>query len=105
MSGTLELHLVGVSNDLVHSFDTQAGLGREIINDRADNAAQGRLLLQDEFDKSLTEMRPFIDCLQNHFTTPLPQWSPLTISQQLERVVLFLFDLTGYRSSAILVVH
>jgi hypothetical protein len=53
--GALELHLVGVSDDPVHSFDAQAGLGREIINDRADNAVQGRELFQDESGESFRE--------------------------------------------------
>jgi hypothetical protein len=38
LSGPLELRLVGMGDDLVHSFNAQAGLGGQIIYDRADNA-------------------------------------------------------------------
>jgi hypothetical protein len=31
LSGTLELGLVGMGDDLVHSFNAQAGLGRQIV--------------------------------------------------------------------------
>jgi hypothetical protein len=35
-----------MGDDLVHSFNAQAGLGGQIIDDRADNAAQGRQLFK-----------------------------------------------------------
>src|SRR5206468_3326439 len=46
LSGALELRLVGMSDDLVHPFNAQAGLRGQIINDGADNAAQGREFFQ-----------------------------------------------------------
>src|SRR5436190_21490918 len=92
LSGTLELCLVRMSDDLVHSFNAQAGLGGQIINDRADNAAQGRQLFQDEFREGVSEWPPIPDCAHNHFTAPLPQRSPFAISHLLERTVLFFFD-------------
>ena len=58
LGGALELRPVGMSNDLVHSSDAQAGLGGQIIDDRADNAAQGRQLFQDEFGGKLQRECP-----------------------------------------------
>src|SRR5512132_4029472 len=98
LSGALELRLVGMSDDLVHSFNARAGLGGQIIDDRADNAAQGREFFQDELGEGFSECPPTPDCAHNHFAAPLPQRSPFAISQLLERPVLFFFDLTGYRS-------
>src|SRR5207249_3521198 len=105
LSGALGLRLVGMSDDLVHSFNAQSGLGGQIIDDRADNAAQGRQLFQDESGEGFSELTPIPDCAHNHFTAPLPQRSPFAISQLVERQVLFFFDLTGYRSSPVLMFH
>jgi hypothetical protein len=38
VSGSFDLFLIGMGDDLVHSFNAQAGLGGQIIYDRADNA-------------------------------------------------------------------
>ena len=50
-SGALELHQLGAGDNVVGSLHRQTRFIREIVYDRADNAAQPRLLFQDELEK------------------------------------------------------
>jgi hypothetical protein len=76
LSGALKLRLVGVGDDLVHSFNAQVGLSGQIVDDRADNATQGRQLFQDELGEGFSECPSTPDCAHNHFAAPLPNGLP-----------------------------